>query len=220
MSQALRVALIDWNQSVRSARRQILDATPNIDVVFESDGNSEQLKQLPDLLVDVIVIDQQLEQSSGTEAFIQLREGYEDLADVPPAVLSATFDLPELRLLCLASGMHELVSVEAGPEALIRAIVSAASHEKVTEIEMVAELIRVCKLSQKSDFNFTQSVNSLPLRKKALVDKLARQWPLLQTGSKAKFTIDQLEPLVAPLGALTSSELVIKLFQNGFLDGS
>lgn len=220
MSQELRVALVDWNQSVRSARRQILDVTPGFMVVFESDGNSEQLKQLPDLLVDVLVIDQQLEQSSGAEAFIQQREGYEDLADVPPAVLSATFDLPELRLSCLAAGMRELVSIEAGPEELIRAIRSAASHQMVTEIEELAELIRVCRLVQKSDFNFTQSVNSLPFRKRALVDKLAQHWQLLQTGSKAKFTIDQLEPLLSPLGALTTGELVIKLYQNGFLSGS
>lgn len=220
MSQELRVALVDWNQSVRSARRQILDVTPGVTVVFESDGNSEHLKQLPDLLVDVLVIDQQLEQFSGTEAYFQLRQSYEELSDVPPAVLTSTFDLPELRMSCLAAGMRELVSIEAGPEELIRAISSAASHQKVTEIEEMAELIRVCKLAQKSDFSFTQSVNSLPFRKRALVDKLAQQWQLLQTGSKAKFSIDQLEPLLAPLGALTTGELVIKFYQNGFLSGS
>jgi DNA-binding NarL/FixJ family response regulator len=220
MSQSLRVALIDWNQSVRAARRQILDATPNIDVVFESDGNSSQLQQLPDLLVDVIVVDQQLEQGSGVEAYLAIRNKYENLTDVPPAVLSATFDLPELRLLCLAAGMHELVSVDFGPEELIRTIRSAASREKETEISKLAELIRHCKLAPKSDFGFTQSVIALPVRKRALIDKLARDWHSLQTGSRSKFSIDQLEPLVSPLGCLTTSELVIKLFQNGFLDGS
>lgn len=219
MSQALRVALIDWNQNVRSARRQILDATPSTEVVFESDGNSDQLRQLPDLLVDVIVIDQQLEQSSGVDSFLDLRGRYEDLSDVPPAVLSATFDLPELRILCLAAGMHELVSVEAGPEAFIRAIDSAASREEITDTESLAQLVRLTKLPQRSDFGFTQSVNALPVRKRGLVDKLAKDWSALQSGAKSKFTIDQLEPLLGPLGCLTAAELVIRLFQNGFLDG-
>ena len=220
MTQSLRVALIDWNQSVRSARRQILDATSGLTVVFESDGNSDQMKQLPDLLVDVIVIDQQLEQGSGVETFLELREGYEDLSEVPSAVLSATFDLPELRILCLAAGMQELVSVEAGPEAFIKTIFSAASLEHETELWKLAELIELSKLAPKSDFGFTQSVNALPLRKRALVDKLARDWPSLQSGSKAKVSLDQIETLVRPLGCLTASELVIRLFQNGFLDGS
>ena len=219
MSQALRVALIDWNQNVRSARRQILDATPSTEVVFESDGNVDQLQQLPDLLVDVIVIDQQLEQSSGVDAFLDLRGKYENLADVPPAVLSATFDLPELRIMCLAAGMHELVSVEAGPEAFIRAIDSAASGEENIDTESLAQLVKLTKLPQKSDFGFTQSVNALPVRKRGLVDKLASNWSAIESGSKSKFTLDQLEPLVRPLGCLTASELVIKLFQNGFFNG-
>jgi DNA-binding NarL/FixJ family response regulator len=219
MSQALRVALIDWNQNVRSARRQILDATPSTEVVFESDGNVDQLQQLPESLVDVIVIDQQLEQSSGVDAFLDLRGKYENLADVPPTVLSATFDLPELRIMCLAAGMHELVSVEAGPEAFIRAIDSAASGEENIDTESLAQLVKLTKLPQKSDFGFTQSVNALPVRKRGLVDKLATTWSAIESGSKSKFTLDQLEPLVGPLGCLTASELVIRLFQNGFLDG-
>ena len=219
MTQALRVALIDWNQSVRSARRLILDATPNIEVVFESDGDANQLQQLPDLLVDVILIDQQLELGSGIDAFLNLRTRYQELSDIPPAVLSATYDFPEIRFLCLAAGMHGLVSIEAGPEALVRSIKSAASGEKITQLEQLAELVRICQISRKSDFSFTQAVNALPIRKRAIFDKLAQDWSALHAGSRSKFTIEQLDPLVAPLGCLTASELVIKLLQNGFLDG-
>ena len=219
MSQALRVALIDWNQSVRSARRLILDATSNIEVVFESDGDANQLQQLPDLLVDVLVIDQQLEHGSGIDAFLNLRTRYQELSDIPPAVLSAAYDFPEIRFLCLAAGMHGLVSIEAGPEALVRLIASAASREKVTDLEQLEELVRISQIPRKSDFSFTQAVNALPVRKRAIVDKLALDWSALQAGSRSKFAIEQLDPLVAPLGCLTASELVIKLLQNGFLDG-
>ena len=220
MTQSLRVALIDWNTSVRSARRQIVDATPGLEVVFESDGNSDQFLQLPNLLVDVIVIDQQLEQGSGIEAFLGLRENYGGLPDVPPTVLTTTFDLLELRLLCLASGMQELVSVEAGPEGLTKSIFAAASRENLTDLWRLAELIGLSNLAPKSNFGFIQSVNALPVRKRAIVEKLAREWPTLQSGSGARFPIDQLETLVRPLGCLTASELVIRLFQNGFLNGS
>lgn len=220
MNQELRVALVDWNLGVRSARRQILDATSNIKVVFESDGQISQFEQLPDLLIDVIVIDHQLEQGSGIDALLDLRKRYESLADVPPSVLTSTFDLPELRLACLAAGMHDLVSVEGGPEELIGAIRSAASDEKIIDLEQLASLISLGKLAAKSDFGFTQSVNALTVRKKALIEKLAKSWAAIPSGTKVSFSLDVLDPLVSPLGARTTSELVIRLFRSGFLSGS
>jgi hypothetical protein len=38
------------------------------------------------------------------------------------------------------------------------------------------------------------------------------------TGSKAKLSLDQLQPVALSLGFLTANELVIKLMQNGVLD--
>jgi DNA-binding NarL/FixJ family response regulator len=220
MSGNLRIALIDWNQDVRPARRAILDATDGIDVVFESDGNPDQLKQLPDQLVDVIVIDQQLEQNSGVKAFMNLRSFYEELSEVPKAVLTATFDLPEIRQQCFAAGMQNLVSVESGPEGLLGAIQAARSSTQVSDLQELFELAKATNPQTKGDFSFTQAVNGLPIRKRTLVDKLARDWNSLRSGNKTKFTIDQLEALVMPLGCLTISELVFKLLQNGFLDGN
>lgn len=219
MKQSLRIALIDWNHDVRSARRSILDATPGMEVVFESSGNQSQLQQLPELLVDVIVIDQQLEQGSGVNAFMGLRGLYEELTEVPKAVLTATFDLQEFRQQCLASGMQNLVSVESGPEGLISAIRAAWAKSQVADLQDLVDLAKATKSQTKGDFTFTQAVSTLPVRKRALVDKLAADWNALKSGSKAKFTIEQLEPLVLALGCLTTSELVFKLLQNGFLDG-
>lgn len=204
---------------MRFARRAILDATPGLDVVFESDGNLSQLKQLPELLIDVIVIDQQLEQSSGVNAFMTLRGLYEEPTEVPKAVLTSTFDLENLRQQCFASGMHNLVSVEAGPEGLIGAIHAAFTSKQVADLEGLVALAKATKPKNKGDFSFTQAINALPVRKRSLVDKLAKDWKAVESGSKSRFSIELLEPLVLPLGCLTTSELIFKLLQNGFLDG-
>jgi DNA-binding NarL/FixJ family response regulator len=219
MTLPLRIALIDWNQDVRFARRAILDATPGLHVVLESDGNLSQLRQLPEHLVDVIVIDQQLEQSSGVTGFMALRGLYEELSEVPKAVLTATFKLDNLRQQCLASGMHNLVSVEEGPEALIGAIHAAWSSKQVADLKGLVALIKKTKPETKGDYSFTQLVNALPVRKRSLVDKLAKDWKAIDSGSDSKFSIELLEPLVLPLGCLTTIELVFKLLQNGYLDG-
>ncbi|CAB4561928.1 MAG: response regulator [Actinobacteria bacterium] len=218
MSQSLRIALIDWNTSVRSARRAILDATENITVVFESDGSKDQLTQLPDLLVDVIVIDQQLDSKTGVDAFLTLRQSYEELSEIPKAVLTTVFDITSLRVQALGAGMHDVVSIDSGPDGLINAIRSAASAEPVIDLAELAKLLTETPPIFKSSFELSQAVITLPVRKKGLIEKLAEEWPKIKAGSKPKLSLEQYQPLALSLGFLSASEFVIKLMQNGVLD--
>jgi DNA-binding NarL/FixJ family response regulator len=218
MSQSLRIALIDWNTSVRSARRAILDATENMTVVFESSGSLHELKQLPDSLVDVIVLDQQLDSRTGVDAFLTLRLSYPELADVPKAILTTAFDVADLRVQALGAGMHDVVSIDSGPEGLIKIIKAAALSEPVIDLADLVELLSKSPPPAKYSFDLNQAVAALPVRKKGLIDKLAAEWPKMITGSKTKLSLEQLEPLALSLGFLTAKELVIKLMQNGVLD--
>jgi hypothetical protein len=59
---------------------------------------------------------------------------------------------------------------------------------------------------------------ALPVRKRGLIEKLAEEWPKIESGSKPKLSIEQYQPLALSLGFITSSELIIKLMQNGVLD--
>jgi DNA-binding NarL/FixJ family response regulator len=218
MSQSLRIALIDWNTSVRTARRAILDATENITVVFESDGSKDQLNQLADLLVDVIVIGQQLDSKTGIDAFLTLRQSYEEPSEVPKAVLTTVYDIATLRVQALGAGMHDVVSIDSGPGGLINAIWSAASAEPVIDLEELAKLLTESPPIFKSNFELSQAVIALPVRKKALIEKLVEEWPKIQAGSKPKLSLEQYQPLALSLGFLSASEFVIKLMQNGVLD--
>jgi len=218
MSQSLRIALIDWNTSVRTARRAILDATENITVVFESDGSKDQLNQLADLLVDVIVIGQQLDSKTGIDAFLTLRQSYEEPSEVPKAVLTTVYDIATLRVQALGAGMHDVVSIDSGPGGLINAIWSAASAEPVIDLAELAKLLTESPPIFKSNFELSQAVIALPVRKKALIEKLVEEWPKIQAGSKPKLSLEQYQPLALSLGFLSASELIIKLVQNGVLD--
>ena len=218
MSQSLRIALIDWNASVRSARRAILDATENLTVVFESDGSIDGLNQIPDLLVDVIVIDQQLDSKTGVEAFLTLRQSYPELSEVPKAVLTTVYDIASLRVQALGAGMHDVVSIDSGPEGLIKSIFSAASAEPVIDLPELAKLLTETPPVSKNNFELSQAVIALPVRKRGLIEKLAEEWPKIRAGSKPKLSLEQYQPLALSLGFITSSELIIKLMQNGVLD--
>jgi DNA-binding NarL/FixJ family response regulator len=218
MSQPLRIALIDWNTSVRSARKVILDATEDLTVVFESDGSQDQLNQLPDLLVDVIVIDQQLNSKTGVEAFLTLRQRYENSSEVPKAVLTTVYEIANLRVQALGAGMHDVVSIDNGPDGLISAIRAAASAGPAIELADLAKLLNETPPIFRSDFELSQAVIALPVRKRGLIEKLAEEWPKITSGSKPKLTLEQYQPLALSLGFLSASELIIKLMQNGVLD--
>ena len=218
MSQPLRIALIDWNTSVRSARRAILDATENLTVVFESNGSIDELNQLPDLLVDVIVMDQQLDSKTGLDAFLQLRQSYPEIAEVPKAVLTTVFDIATLRVQALVAGMHDVISIDSGPEGLVKMIRAAASSELVIDLMGLVQLLTESPPVAKNNFELSQAVIALPVRKKALIDRLAEEWPKLKAGAKPKLNLEQFQPLALSLGFITSSELIIKLVQNGVIN--
>jgi DNA-binding NarL/FixJ family response regulator len=220
MNHSLRIAIIDWNTSARAARSQILNATANMEVVFESDGRSEELQALSESLVDVIVIDQQLLQGSGVDAYIDLKSHYPELSEVPKAILTAPFEVLEVRVSALEAGMHDLVAVESGPTALIEAIVAASTDESNLSLESLFDILSQIDLPLKSDYSFGQTIISLPVRKRAVIDRLQKNWQRLLTGANAKFSLDSLDSLRPSLGSVTNIELVIKLLRNGFLDAS
>jgi DNA-binding NarL/FixJ family response regulator len=218
MSKSLRVALIDWNTSVRAARRAILDATENITVVFESDGSTDELNQLPDSLVDVIVIDQQLDSKTGVDAFFVLRQNYSQLAEIPKSVLTTVFDAAALRVQALGAGMHDVVSIDSGPEGLVKIIRAAAASKPVIDLPELVKLVTKSPPIFKNNFELSQALVALPVRKKALIQKLVEEWPKIRAGSKPMLSLEQFQPLALSLGFLSASELVIKLLQNGVLD--
>jgi DNA-binding NarL/FixJ family response regulator len=218
MSKSLRVALIDWNTSVRAARRAILDATENITVVFESDGSTDELNQLPDSLVDVIVINQQLDSKTGVDAFFVLRQNYSQLAEIPKSVLTTVFDAAALRVQALGAGMHDVVSIDSGPEGLVKIIRAAAASKPVIDLPELVKLVTKSPPIFKNNFELSQALVALPVRKKALIQKLVEEWPKIRAGSKPMLSLEQFQPLALSLGFLSASELVIKLLQNGVLD--
>ena len=195
-----------------------MDATENFTVVFESNGNMDDLNQLPDFLVDVIVIDQQLDSKTGVDAFLQLRLRYPELSEVPKTVLTTVFDVAAVRVLALGAGMHDVVSIDSGPEGLIKAIKSAAYSDEVLDLSGLVKLLTESPPVAKNSFELSQAVAALPIRKRGLIEKLVEEWPKVKSGSKPKMILEQYQPLAVSLGFLTASELVIKLMQNGAFD--
>jgi DNA-binding NarL/FixJ family response regulator len=140
------------------------------------------------------------------------------LADVPKTVLTTVFDVAALRIQALGAGMQDVVSIDSGPEGLIKSIWAAASLEQVIDLSGLAQLLTQSPPSAENNFELSQAVVALPVRKRGLIEKLAEEWPKISSGSKPKLSLEQYQPLALSLGFLTASELVIKLMRNGVLN--
>ena len=114
--------------------------------------------------------------------------------------------------------MHDAVSIDSGPEGLIKIIRAAASAEPVIDLAELVKLLRESPPLAKSNFELSQAIIALPVRKKGLIDKLSEEWPRIRAGSKPKLSLEQYQPLALSLGFLSASELIVKLLQNGVLD--
>jgi hypothetical protein len=114
--------------------------------------------------------------------------------------------------------MYDLVAIESGSLALTEAIVAAAADKAKFDLVSLFEILGNVDLPPKSDYSFAQAVNALPTRKRVAIDRLHKDWQALAAGAAAKFSLEALDVLRAPLGSVTNNELVIKLLRNGFLD--
>jgi hypothetical protein len=113
--------------------------------------------------------------------------------------------------------MHDVVSIDSGPEGLIKSIWAAASSVQVIDLSELAQLLTENPPSAKNNFELSQAVAALPVRKKGLIEKLAKEWPKIVSGSKPTLSLEQYQPIALSLGFLTACELVIKLMRNGVL---
>lgn len=118
-----RIALIDGDAAIRVGRRLLLDSQPDMKVVYEQSDAALALEQVPDLLVDVLVIDHRLKGLDGVTLARKLVELYTAVNDrVPAIVITGSYFTFELLMASIRGGATELVTQDSPSEELLLAI--------------------------------------------------------------------------------------------------
>lgn len=118
-----RIALIDGDAAIRAGRRLLLDSQPDMKVVYEQSDAALALEQVPDLLVDVLVIDHRLKGLDGVTLARKLVELYTAANDrVPAIVITGSYFTFELLMASIRGGATELVTQDSPSEELLLAI--------------------------------------------------------------------------------------------------
>lgn len=118
-----RIALIDGDAAIRAGRRLMLDAQSDMKVVYEEADAALALGQVPDLLVDVLIIDHRLKGLDGVSLARQLVGRYTSAGEAVPAIIiTGSYFTFELLMASIRAGATELVTQDSPGDELLAAI--------------------------------------------------------------------------------------------------
>ena len=217
MASTIRIGLLDTDSDVRFGRKLVLSSQANFEVVFDSDGSTEDLEAIEQSLIDVLVLDQRLTFGAGVSFYSSLRN-LTGVKQAPSAILTTSFEQPELRLDALHEGILDVVTVEQGAPGLIAAVYRASSGDVSHSLSSIWELVSSQPTDRAVDLNLMRLVDELPQKLASSVKKLKDVWLSADLAKMEKFDIGSLNTLVSRLPVASSIELVLAMNRSGLLD--
>jgi hypothetical protein len=217
MASTIRIGLLDTDSDVRFGRKLVLSSQANFEVVFDSDGSTEDLEAIEQSLIDVLVLDQRLTFGAGVSFYSSLRN-LTGVKQAPLAILTTSFEQPELLLDALHEGILDVVTVEQGASGLIAAVSRACSGDVSHSLSSIWELVSSQPTDRAVDLNLMRLVDELPQKLATSVKKLKDVWLSADLAKMEKFDIGSLNTLVSRLPVASSIELVLAMNRSGLLD--
>ena len=217
MSSTIRIGLLDTDSDVRLGRKLVLSSQPKFEVVFDSDGATEDIKAIEQSLIDVLVLDQRLSFGAGLDFYSSLRT-LTGVKQAPSAVLTTSFAQPELLIDALQEGIVDVVTVEQGATGLIAAVSKASSGAVAHSLSSLWELVSSQPTYRAVDLNFVRLLDELPQRQASSLKKLKETWLSADLAKIQNFDLGSLNTLVSRLPVASAVELVLAMNRSGLLD--
>jgi CheY-like chemotaxis protein len=118
---------VDGDLAIRAGRRLMIDSQKNLVLVYEESDAALALEKIPNLLVDVIVIDHRLKGFDGIELARRLVDAYSARGELcPHLIITGTYATPELVLAAIRAGASDVVTQDAPMSELLVAINNSA----------------------------------------------------------------------------------------------
>jgi len=211
MSLDLRIGLIDGDEDIRFGRRQVIDSQPDLKVVLEDGTFESALNRVPDALIDVLVIDHRLRGGDGISLSTKLIQRYlEDNSKLPVIIMTGSYLSDELKLASMRAGASDLVTQDARPEVLLKAIRSAVAKDDQPNFVELREFLDRMENARGASPDFL-------LR----LDLFAASVPQEQVAAELdtpKYRVRQiLQSAQRKCGFATLSQLFIALHESGLL---
>lgn len=142
MNFGLRLAIIDADEFVREGRALLLSSLPEFQVVYESGDPTTALEQVPDYLVDVILLDLRIPGWDISSYIDSLSSKLIESGNGAGIVATTNFSAASQELEVFRAGALDYVAVNEGTDRLLKALRRAASRESAIPAERIHSLLK------------------------------------------------------------------------------
>ena len=214
---SIRVALIDGDANQRYGRRLALDATVELEVVFESDSMTDTLQRFSDLLVDVALIDLGVRGGNGLE-LIQRLSRQADTSASTRFVLTAPFKDDAIQVSSISAGADELISLDDGIETLVSVLRRSRDQWIKSEYQRVSALL-LRKTDLVENFALAAAVTELTpeerLTVKLLLEGVSEDLMAARLGQTLRQLRARIQKILSKLGFSNRPQLTLAVMQAG-----
>ncbi len=220
MANELRVGLVDGDALIRGGRRMVINAQPDLRVVFEEENGLKALERIPDLLIDVLVIDHRLKGIDGIELAKRLVEALTQAQQpVPRILMTGPYFSRELQMGSIRAGALDLVTQEHGPEELVRGIRAAASKDDEPDFAGLLEFLNESHAEHLGAQVFLMRLGELTEKEQAVLDLFEATMSSEQIAAALdipKYRVKQIfDKVIRRCGLATRAQLFLALFEAG-----
>jgi DNA-binding NarL/FixJ family response regulator len=169
-----RVALIDGDPAIRAGRRLLLDSQDDMKVVYEQSQANLALDEVPDLLVDVLIIDHRLQGIDGVTLAKQLVEIFSTNGQAVPAVIvTGSYFTFELLMASIRAGATELVTQDSPAEELLVAIRKSRRSMADVKLKAFKDFLDSRDYQPEPDVTYLLKLSFLSSEERELLDEIA-----------------------------------------------
>jgi DNA-binding NarL/FixJ family response regulator len=171
---SFRIALINGDAAIRAGKRLLIDSQEDMKVVYEESIAAKALEVLPELLVDVVVIDHRLQGMDGVSLSKQLIARLSASEQrLPTIVITGAYFTSELLMASIRAGATELVTQDASSADLLDAIRKSRRSMVDVKLKPFADFLDTTAYEPVVAVDYLLNLAQLSTEEKELVDALA-----------------------------------------------
>ena len=171
---SFRIALVNGDAAIRAGKRLLIDSQADMKVVYEESIAAKALEVLPELLVDVVVIDHRLQGMDGVSLSKQLIARLSASEQrLPTIVITGAYFTSELLMASIRAGATELVTQDASSADLLHAIRKSRRSMVDVKLKPFADFLDTTDYVPVVAVDYLLNLAQLSVEEKELVEAVA-----------------------------------------------
>ncbi len=218
MANELRIGLLDGDEGIREGRRLVLDSQADFRVVYDEENALAALERIPDLLIDVLVVDHRLKGLACIELSRRLVETLtSEEQPVPKIVMTGPYYTRELEIAAIRSGASAVVTQDMGAAKLISVIREVSQSLGEPDFGMLLEFLNEADAIHLGSQVFLMRLGDLSDKERAVLDLFEATTPfesIAEILELPKYRVRQIfEKVMRRCGLATRAQLFLALFE-------